>query len=84
MSIKVSIGKLELAITFVELVERQVYSNAIELLEIKPEHLDRLAKLPFHHKDPFDRLIIAQSLTEYIPVVTKDTAFGDYPVTIMW
>lgn len=84
MSIKVSIGKLELAIAIVELVERQVYGNAIELLEIQPEHLDRLAQLPFHHKDPFDRLIIAQSLAENIPVVTKDTAFGNYPVTILW
>ncbi len=84
MSIKVSIGKLELAITFIELVERQVYGNAIELLEIQPGHLDELAKLTFHHKDPFDRLIIAQSLAEHIPVVTKDSAFGNYPVTVLW
>ena len=84
MSIKISIGKLELAITFVELVERQVYGNAIELLEIQPGHLDRLAQLPFHHKDPFDRLIIAQSLAKHLTVVTKDTAFGNYPVTILW
>lgn len=59
MSIKVSIGKLQLKMTFTELVKQQVYGNAIELLTIKPEHLDELAKLPFHHKDPFDRLIIA-------------------------
>jgi PIN domain nuclease of toxin-antitoxin system len=74
MSIKVSIGKLELGMTFTELVEREVYGNAIELLEIQPEHLDELAKLPFHHKDPFDRLMIAQSLAEGIPIVTKDAA----------
>lgn len=84
ISIKISIGKLELAITFVELVERQVYGNAIELLEIQPGHLDRLAQLPFHHKDPFDRLIIAQSLAEHLTVVTKDTVFSNYPVTILW
>ncbi|AFY86875.1 type II toxin-antitoxin system VapC family toxin [Chroococcidiopsis thermalis] len=83
MSIKVSIGKLELEMTFAELVQREVYGNAIELLEIQPEHLDELAKLPFHHKDPFDRLIIAQSLAECIPVVTKDEIFGSYPVTIL-
>ncbi len=84
MSIKVSIGKLELGMTFTELVKREVYGNAIELLEIQPEHLDELAKLPFHHKDPFDRLMIAQSLVEGIPIVTKDGAFASYPVTLLW
>ncbi len=84
MSIKVSIGKLELEMTLTELFKREVYGNAIELLGIQPEHLDELAKLPFHHKDPFDRLIIAQSLAECIPVVTKDGAFGNYPVTLLW
>jgi PIN domain nuclease of toxin-antitoxin system len=84
MSIKVSMGKLELEMAFTELVNREVYGNAIELLEIQPEHLDELLKLPFHHKDPFDRIIIAQSLAENIPVVTKDSAFGSYPVTILW
>ncbi len=84
MSIKVSIGKLELGMTFTELVEREVYGNAIELLEIQPEHLDELAKLHFHHKDPFDRLMIAQSLAEGIPILTKDGAFRSYPVTLLW
>jgi PIN domain nuclease of toxin-antitoxin system len=46
--------------------------------------LDELAKLPFHHKDPFDRLMIAQSLAEGIPIVTKDGAFGSYPVSLLW
>jgi PIN domain nuclease of toxin-antitoxin system len=84
MSIKVSIGKLELGMSFTELVKREVYGNAIELLEIQPEHLDELAKLPFHHKDPVDRLMIAQSLAEDIPIVTKDGAFGSYPATLLW
>jgi len=84
MSIKASINKLELGITFTELVKRQVYGNAIELLEIQPEHLDELAKLPFYHKDPFDRLIIAQSLAEDIPVITRDSAFESYPITVLW
>jgi PIN domain nuclease of toxin-antitoxin system len=84
MSINVSIGKLELGMTFTELVKREVYGNAIELLEIQPEHLDELAKLPFHHKDPFDRLMIAQSLAEGIPIVTKDAAFRSYPVSLLW
>ena len=84
MSIKISIGKLELGMTFTELINREVYENTIELLEIKPEHLDELTKLPFNHKDPFDRLIIAQGLAEKIPVVTKDSAFRSYPITLLW
>ncbi|BAB75834.1 MULTISPECIES: type II toxin-antitoxin system VapC family toxin [Nostocaceae] len=84
ISIKVSIGKLELDMTFTELVKQQVYGNAIELLEIQPAHLDELAKLPFYHKDPFDRLMISQSLVESIPIVTKDSVFEGYPVQILW
>ena len=57
ISIKVSIGKLDLGMTLTDLLAEQVYGNAIELLEIRAEHLDELAKLRFHHKDPFDRLI---------------------------
>nr|WP_199314250.1 type II toxin-antitoxin system VapC family toxin [Leptolyngbya sp. FACHB-671] len=84
IAIKSSIGKLELKMTLTELVEREVYGNAIELLEIQPEHLDELTKLPFHHSDPFDRLILAQSLTENIPVVTKDDEFKSYSTTLLW
>jgi PIN domain nuclease of toxin-antitoxin system len=84
ISIKVSLGKLELKMTITELVKREAYGNAIELLEVQPEHLDELMKLPFYHKDPFDRLMIAQSLAECIPMVTKDSAFESYPVTLLW
>lgn len=70
--------------TLAELVEREVLGNAIELLEIQPKHLDELVKLPSYHKDPFDRLILAQSLGENIPVVTRDDAFKNYPTTLLW
>jgi PIN domain nuclease of toxin-antitoxin system len=84
MSIKVSIGKLKLALSFPDLVKREIYGNAIELLEILPTHLEVLARLPFHHKDPFDRLIISQSIVERMTVITKDTAFESYPVKLLW
>lgn len=84
MSIKVSIGKLDIGMTFAELVQHEVYDNAIELLEIHPQHLDALAQLPFHHKDPFDRLLIAQSLAESMPIVTRDSAFRNYSVSLLW
>lgn len=74
MAIKASIGRLKLALPFTELVKEEVLGNATELLAIRPAHLDELAKLPFHHRDPFDRLIIAQGLTEEILIVSKDEA----------
>ena len=84
ISIKVSIGKLKIGLAFIELVEQEVYGNAIEILEISSEHLDELVKLPFHHKDPFDRLIIAQSLVEDATLVSKDAAFQNYPIKLLW
>ncbi|CAA9392984.1 MAG: hypothetical protein AVDCRST_MAG22-729 [uncultured Rubrobacteraceae bacterium] len=84
MAIKVSIGKLKLAISFTELVEREIRGNAIGLLAIRPNHLDELAKLPFHHRDPFDRMIVAQGLTENIPIISRDKAFESYSAKVLW
>jgi PIN domain nuclease of toxin-antitoxin system len=84
MAIKVSMNKLALQTAFTSLVMQQVYGNAIELIEIRPGHLDVLAKMPFHHKDPFDRLILAQSIAENISVISKDSEFKKYPITLLW
>jgi PIN domain nuclease of toxin-antitoxin system len=61
-----------------------VYGNGFEVLAIQASHLDELTKLVFHHKDPFDRLIIAEALAERMPVVTRDEAFGHYAVSLLW
>jgi PIN domain nuclease of toxin-antitoxin system len=84
ISIKVSIGKLDVGMAIAELVSREVYGNGFEVLAIQANHLDELTKLVFHHKDPFDRLIIAQALAERMPVLTRDEAFGRYPVSLLW
>lgn len=84
MSIKVSIGKLNIDFSFPDLVIQKVYGNAIDILSISPEHLEQLAKMPFHHKDPFDRLIIAQGLTENMPIITRDRAFASYQADLFW
>lgn len=78
MSIKVSIGKLRLKLTFPEMVRDHIEGNAMKLLHIRPEHLDIVRLLPFHHKDPFDRLIISQSRSENIPLLSRDELFDDY------
>jgi len=78
MAIKVSIGKLRIGLPFRELYTVHISGNAVDVLEMTPEHLDILKTLPFHHKDPFDRLIIAQSIAENIPILSRDELFDDY------
>ncbi len=78
ISIKASIGKLRLNLTFPDMVRTHINDNLIMLLHIKPEHLEIVRSLPFHHKDPFDRLIIAQSQLENMPVLSRDKMFGEY------
>ena len=84
IAIKTSLGKLTLSAPFDELFPAQLNLNGIELLSIKVDHLSALATLPFHHRDPFDRLIIAQTIVEKIPVVSIDAAFDAYGVTRNW
>ncbi|MEO0556762.1 MAG: type II toxin-antitoxin system VapC family toxin [Bacteroidota bacterium] len=84
MAIKSRLGRLELALPFSALVEEQVRGNAIDVLPIRASHLDSVAQLPFHHKDPFDRLIVAQAMAEEIPVLSRDGAFSDYEIEVLW
>jgi PIN domain nuclease of toxin-antitoxin system len=84
IAIKVSLGKLELERPFEELFPSQLREHEIELLHMMVPHLVKVASLPFHHRDPFDRVIIAQSLAEGLPVITADPAFRSYGVTIIW
>ncbi len=84
ISIKVSIGKLDVGMAIADLLSREVYGNGFEVLAIQANHLDELTKLVFHHKDPFDRLMIAQALAKRMPVVTKDEAFERYTVSLLW
>lgn len=78
IAIKVNIGKLKLNMSFTSLVKDHIQGNAINLLTILPEHLDCLLLLPFHHKDPFDRLIISQGKTEDTTILSKDEIFDEY------
>lgn len=84
IAIKVSLGKLELAQPFEELFPSQLREHEIELLHMTFPHLFHVVSLPFHHRDPFDRVIAAQSLADGLPVITTDPAFHSYGVTIIW
>jgi PIN domain nuclease of toxin-antitoxin system len=84
IAIKTSIGKLTLSAPFDVLIPQQLGMNGIELLNINLAHAATVATLPFHHRDPFDRLLIAQATVEKMPVVSADTAFDAYSITRLW
>jgi PIN domain nuclease of toxin-antitoxin system len=84
IAIKISLGKYALPAPFVAFWDDQFFANEFTLLPISVSHTARVAQLPFHHQDPFDRLIIAQSLVEGIPVVSIDKLFDQYGVERVW
>lgn len=84
MAIKTSLGKLDSPPSFADAVNQQLNENNILLLDIRVEHAGRVATLPFHHRDPFDRLIIAQSLSDDLPIIGKDEVFDAYGVKRYW
>jgi PIN domain nuclease of toxin-antitoxin system len=84
IAIKSNLGKLNLGITIDKLVEQQVIANGIELLDITTSHLAIVAILPLHHRDPFDRLLIAQAMVEGLPIVGMDEMFDAYPIQRVW
>ncbi len=83
IAIKINLGKLTLERPFEELIPEQLSVADIDRLPIRMEHLTALLKLPLHHRDPFDRLIIAQALAEGVPVLSSDPEFRKYPVQVI-
>ena len=84
IAIKLSVGKLTLSAPFDVLIPRQLSLNGFELLNIEIDHAALVATLPFHHRDPFDRLLIAQASVEKMSVVSIDAVFDAYSVTRLW
>jgi PIN domain nuclease of toxin-antitoxin system len=84
VAIKVSLKKLDIGGPFPGFFQQHMLRNNFEWLGITLEHLEALVSLPFHHKDPFDRIILSQAIREQIPVVGCDVAFDDYPVRRLW
>jgi PIN domain nuclease of toxin-antitoxin system len=84
IAIKISLNKYSLPEPYEQFMERELATNQFRILPIEPKHTATLTRLPFHHRDPFDRLIIAQAMVEQIPVISGDAAFAAYPVTCIW
>lgn len=83
IAIKSSLNKLDLNGDF-DRIAHFINTNDIELLPITFEHVQKLLFLEFHHRDPFDRIIIAQGFIENLPIATKDTIFHKYGLHIIW
>ncbi len=84
MAIKSRLGKLRLAKPVERFVAEQLAANGFTLLNIELRHAAKVEKLPLHHRDPFDRLLVAQVISEKLTVVTADRVFSDYGVKVIW
>ncbi|UIE37315.1 type II toxin-antitoxin system VapC family toxin [Leptodesmis sichuanensis] len=84
IAIKVSLNKLTLPDDYERFIPQQITLNNIEILTITFEHLTVVSRLPFHHRDPFDRLLIAQSMSEKLQIVSADTKLDSYEVDRKW
>jgi PIN domain nuclease of toxin-antitoxin system len=84
MAIKVSLGKLQIASPLDRFIPEQLAANRFRLLAVQLEHVLRIAALPFHHRDPFDRLVAAQAIAERLVIVSADRVFGRYGLRRIW
>lgn len=82
--LKATIGKLTIQSPYDKFLQDQIIKNNILLLLLKPQHIYLLEKLPHIHKDPFDRILICQSKSEKLPVMSSDMTFKSYGINVIW
>ena len=82
MSIKIGSGKLKISRSLSDVIQQLINQN-IAILPVHPGHVLQVATLPFHHHDPFDRMLIAQSQVESLSVMSHDSAFADYGIKLL-
>ena len=84
IEIKRQLGKLSLGRPLAVLVAEQQRTNQIEVMRVDLAHVLALGSLPSVHKDPFDRMLVAQAMSETLPLLSRDSSLSQYPVTILW
>jgi PIN domain nuclease of toxin-antitoxin system len=84
IAIKIGMGRGKLNRTYEEFIDIGLNQYEFHILPILPTHTSRLIGLPFHHKDPFDRLLVAQAMAEGVSVISNDTALDAYGITRLW
>ncbi len=84
LAIKISVGKYSLAHPYEDFLNRGINGNGFIILPVEWRHTSRLTNIPYHHRDPFDRLLIAQALVEQMAIVSADPLFDLYGVQRLW
>jgi PIN domain nuclease of toxin-antitoxin system len=84
VSIKINLGKYALNAPYPQFMRRAITGSGFRFLHISPRHTEKVSTLPFYHRDPFDRLLIAQALVERMTIVTNDAEFASYGVPVIW
>ena len=84
IAIKISIGKWKLNRTYEDFIDLALNKYGFQVLPILSTHTARVIGLPFHHKDPFDRLLVAQAIVEGIPIISNDPVLDSYPIKRLW
>lgn len=84
IAIKIGLGKYVLPEPYESFVDSQLALNGFDILPILPRHTARLTDMPFHHRDPFDRLLVAQALAEGIALVSIDPRLEEYGIGRVW
>jgi PIN domain nuclease of toxin-antitoxin system len=84
VAIKAGLGKIELPEDLERFLTEQLHRNAVGVLPVNLGHAIGVYSLPDHHRDPFDRLLVAQCVSERLPLLSRDTSFQRYPVEVIW
>jgi PIN domain nuclease of toxin-antitoxin system len=84
IAVKHSLGKLELAEPPRTFIDNRIRNNSLTPFPIAMAHAERVADLPYHHRDPFDRLLVAQALEEDVPMLSADEILSEYGVRRLW
>ena len=82
--IKLSLGKLSLKRGWFKTIQEEMRINAVQWLPVEMQHCVQLTKLPFHHRDPFDRMLIAQALAEDLQLLSRDGRLSAYEIQLIW
>jgi PIN domain nuclease of toxin-antitoxin system len=82
--IKKSLGKVSLKSGWIQIIQNEMTANSIQWLPIEVQHCTEVIHLPFHHRDPFDRLLIAQAIAEEMRLMSRDRRFSDYAIDRIW
>lgn len=84
LAIKASLGKFRLPRPYADFIDHAIRGQGFSVLPIAASHATIVSELPFHHRDPFDRLLVAQALAENIHLVSADATFDRYGVRRLW